>query len=470
MDAIDNSAGVDTSDHEVNIKILLDQIVKSGDMTEKQRNELISGMTDEVERLVLHDNYEQTRAISNASALAHAMVDVHVRYIAALEHAGSLNRELEFLPSDETLAERRSEGIGLTAPEFAILLSYTKITLYRQLLASDLPEDPYLSNELERYFPTPLRERFREQMREHRLRREIAATSVVNDLVNKGGPSFAFRLGEETGAAPADIARAYTAACEVFDMRPLWAEIEALDNRVEAQAQTRMLLDWRRLVERATRWFLRSRRPPLDISATVSYFSEGASELTRRLSEFLLDGDREAMDRATEQLVEANVPPEVARRVAILGAMFSELDIVDIATATDEALEEVAAAYFTLGDRLRLHWLRGHIEALPRENRWQALARAALRDDLYGQQAELTAEILRNTAFELPAHKRIDAWVDANRAQVERALQVLTDISASGAFGLATLSVALREIRNLITSSGAPPTEAEVEPVPGGQA
>ena len=468
MDAIDNSAGVDTSDHEVNIKILLDQIVKSGDMTEKQRNELIYGMTDEVERLVLRDNYEQTRAISNASVLAHAMVDVHVRYIAALEHSGSLNRELEFLPSDEALAERRSEGIGLTAPEFAILLSYTKITLYRQLLASDLPEDPYLSNELERYFPTPLRERFGEQMRSHRLRREITATSVVNDLVNKGGPSFAFRLGEETGAAPADIARAYTTACEVFDMRSLWAEIEALDNRVDAQTQTRMLLDWRRLVERATRWFLRSRRPPLDISATVSYFSEGTSELTRRLSEFLLDGDREAMDRATEQLVEANVPPEVARRVAILGAMFSELDIVDIATATDEALEEVAGAYFTLGDRLRLHWLRGHVEALPRENRWQALARAALRDDLYGQQAELTAEILRNTAPELPAHERIDAWVDANRAQVERALQMLTDISASGNFGLATLSVALREIRNLITSSGVPPTE--VEPIPRGQA
>jgi glutamate dehydrogenase len=253
-------------------------------------------------------------------------------------------------------------------------------------------------------------------------------------------------------------------------MRSLWAEIEALDNRVEAQTQTRMLLDWRRLVERATRWFLRSRRPPLDISATVSHFSEDTSGLTRRLSEFLLDGDREALDRVAEQLVEANVPPEVAQRVSILGAMFSELDIVDIATATDEALEEVASVYFTLGDRLRLHWLRGHVEALPRENRWQALARAALRDDLYGQQAELTAEILRNTDPQLPARERIEAWVDANRAQVERALQVLTDISASGAFGLATLSVALREIRNLITSSGAPPTEAEVEPAAGGRA
>ncbi|MFL6031970.1 MAG: NAD-glutamate dehydrogenase, partial [Rubrobacteraceae bacterium] len=464
MDAIDNSAGVNCSDHEVNIKILLDSVVEDGDMTEKQRNELLVEMTEEVGRLVLRDNYEQTRAISNALALAHPMIDVHIRYIRALEEAGSLNRELEFLPSDEALAERRSEGIGLTAPEFAILLSYTKITLYKQLRDSDLPEDPYLAVELERYFPTPLRERFREEMREHRLRREITATCVVNDLVDRGGPSFAFRLGEETGAAPAEIARAYTAACDVFDMRSLWDEIESLDNVVEAQMQTRMLLDWRRLVERATRWFLRNRRPPLDISATVAYFSEGVSELTRRLPEFMLDGDREGLERATEQLVEANVPPELARRVALLNAMFSELDIVDIATGTDEPLDEVAAVYFTLGDRLKLHWLRGHVEALPRDNRWQALARAALRDDLYSQQAELTAEILRSTPSELSAQERIEAWAQASRAQVDRTLQVLTDINASGSFGLATLSVALREIRNLITSSSAPPEEMEAEP------
>src|SRR5215210_3414327 len=461
MDAIDNSAGVDCSDHEVNIKILLDSVVKDAATTEKQRNELLVEMTEEVGQLVLKDNYEQTRAISNALALAHPMIDVHIRYIRALEEAGSLNRELEFLPSDEALSERRSEGIGLTAPEFAILLSSSKITLYKGLLSSDLPEDPYLSDELERYFPTPLRYRFREQMREHRLRREITATSVVNDLVNRGGPSFAFRLGEETGAAPADIARAYTAACEVFEMRSLWDDIESLDNVVEAQTQTRMLLEWRRLVERATRWFLRNRRPPLDISATVAYFSEGVSELTRRLPEFMLDADREGLERATEQLAEANVPPELARRVAVLNAMFSELDIVDIATATDEPLDEVAAVYFTLGDRLKLHWLRGHVEALPRDNRWQALARAALRDDLYSQQAELTAEILRSTSSELSAQERIEAWADANRAQVDRTLQVLTDINASGAFGLATLSVALREIRNLITSSGASPAEME---------
>ncbi|HSK99062.1 MAG TPA: NAD-glutamate dehydrogenase [Rubrobacteraceae bacterium] len=455
MDAIDNSAGVDTSDHEVNIKILLDAVVESGDMTEKQRNELLGEMTEEVARLVLYDTYAQTLAIDNALTLAHPMIDVHARYIAALEHSGSLNRELEFLPNEETLSERRSEGMGLAAPELAILLSYSKITLYRDLLDSDLPEDRYLSDELVRYFPTPLRERFRDRMDEHRLRREITATSVVNDLVNRGGPSFAFRLGEETGAAAAEIARAYTAACEVFDMRALWTEIEALDNRVEAQTQTRMLLDWRRLVERATRWFLRNRRPPLDIEGTVEHFSEGVSELTRRIPELLLEADRETVEKAAEGLAEANVPRELAWRVAILNTMFSELDIVDVAAGMDEPLEETAGVYFTLGDRLRLHWLRGHIDRLPRDNRWRALARAALRDDLYRGQAELTAEILRDTPDDLPAHERTDAWIEANKGPVERTLQVLSDINASGTFGLATLSVALREVRNLITTSGA---------------
>ncbi|MDQ5829123.1 MAG: NAD-glutamate dehydrogenase, partial [Actinomycetota bacterium] len=461
MDAIDNSAGVDTSDHEVNIKILLDAIVKNGDMTEKQRNELLAEMTEEVAQLVLRDNYQQTQALSLAVAQAAPMVDVHARYIRALENAGKLNRDLEFLPSEETLSERKSDGMGLSAPEFAILLSYTKITLYRELVDSEVVEDPYLFGELERYFPTPLRERFREQMKEHRLRREITATHLANSMVNRCGTSFAFRLNEETGASWPEIARAYTAAREVFGLRDLWAQIEALDARVEAQTQIRMLLDARKLVERASRWLLRNRRPPLDIVATVSYFSERTAELSGRIPELLLDGDREALERATERLVEANVPPDLARRVATLRTMFSALDIVDVADATEESVETAAAVYFTLGDRLRLHWLRDHVEALPRDNRWRALARAALRDDLYSLQTALTAEILRSVPEDLPAQERIDAWVEDNREAVERVLQVLTDINASGTFDLATLSVALREIRNLTTSSGASPAEIE---------
>ncbi len=462
MDAIDNSAGVDCSDHEVNIKVLLDAIVENGDMTEKQRNELLAEMTEEVGQLVLQDNYQQTQAIDHTVDLAYSMVDVHTRYIRALVQSGSLNRELEFLPSEETLGERRSNDMGLTAPELAILLSYAKITLYKELLESDAPEDPYLSGELERYFPTPLRERFREQMRDHRLHREITATHVTNSMVNRCGPCFAFRLGEETGATGPEIARAYTAAREIFDMRTLWAQIEALDNRVQAGTQTRMFLEARKLVERATRWLLRNRQTPLDIAATISYFSEGASELTGHIPELMLDGDREAVDRATEHMVGAKVPHELAKRAATLGAMFSTLDVVDVASTTGQPLEVVAAIYFTLGDRLRLHWLREHIEALPRDNRWRTLARAALRDDLYNQQATLTREILQSVPEDLSASERIEAWIEANRGPVARTMQVLRDINSSGTFDLSTLPVALREIRNLTTPSEASLTSSEV--------
>jgi glutamate dehydrogenase len=453
MDAIDNSAGVDCSDHEVNIKILLDNIVASGDMTEKQRNELLVEMTDEVERLVLRDNYDQTLAISNALALAHPMVDVHVRYIRHLEQSGALNRELEVLPSDETLSERRSEGGGLTAPEFAILLSYTKITLYKQLLESDLPEDNYLSAELARYFPTPLRERFGDRMEEHRLRREIVATRVANELVNRAGPSFAFRLGEETGASPAGISRAFTAAVEVFDMRETWESIEGLDDEVDARVQTEMLLAWRRLVERSTRWLLRNRRPPLDISATVSYFRNEAPNLASSIHDFMIDGEKKAVDEAAARLIERGVPEGLAHRVSTFSAMFSALDVVDVAVAAGERPETAAEVYFALGDRLRIHWLRHHVESLPRDNRWRALARAALRDDVYGLQAAMTAAVLRDTPEDEPVPGRIEAWAGRNEGAVARALHVLSDINASGAFDLATLSVGLREVRNLVPSA-----------------
>ena len=242
MDAIDNSAGVDCSDHEVNIKILLDTIVADGDLTGEQRNAILAEMGDEVAALVLRDNYEQTQAISSSTAQAASMVEVHERYVRSLEQDGTLNRELEVLPTDEGFDERQAAGGGLTAPEFATLLSHTKIALGQELLASDLPEDPYLSSELERYFPARLGEEFGAQLQRHPLRREIIASRVVNDLVNRAGTTFAFRLGDETGAGADDIARAYAVAREVFGLRGLWAEIEALDGLVPAETQTGMLL------------------------------------------------------------------------------------------------------------------------------------------------------------------------------------------------------------------------------------
>ena len=249
-DAIDNSGGVDCSDREVNIKILLDAVVEAGDLTEKQRNELLVEMTDEVAALVLQDNYEQSETLSLAEANAASMVDVHQRFLRFLESRSNLDRELEALPDDEEIGERKRDHGGLTRPELAVLLAYSKIDLKEAILDSDVPEDPYLSAELERYFPAPLPERFGAQMREHRLGRQIVATQVVNNMLHGGGTTFAFRLHEETGAPASQIARAYACAREIFEMRPLWGEIEQLDTRCDASVQIDLLLEGRRLVER----------------------------------------------------------------------------------------------------------------------------------------------------------------------------------------------------------------------------
>jgi glutamate dehydrogenase len=463
-DFVDNSAGVDCSDHEVNIKILLDSIVADGDLTEKQRNQLIAEMTDAVAGHVLRDNYGQTLALSLAGHQAVPMVDVHARLIAGLEEAGRLDRELEFLPSEEAVAELRNAGHGLTGPELAVLLAYSKTTLYEELVASDVPEDSYLSRELQRYFPAQLSERFQQEMERHRLRRELIATFVTNSMINRAGITFAFRLGEETAASAPEIARVYTVAREVFDMRSLWAAIEALDNAVPAEVQLTMLLEGRKLVERASRWLLHNRRQPLDISGTVPYFAPGAATLAHALPELLVASERETLERSAARLESAGVPEELALRTAGLGPLLSALDIVDVAAATGLAVEEVGAAYFALGARLELAWLRDRIAALPREDRWQTLARAALREDLYAQHRQLTVDVLEGTPEDADVEKRIALWTTGNEAPVERCRQALTDIKMSGPHNLTTLSVALREIRNLtpVGASSSAPAEPAV--------
>jgi glutamate dehydrogenase len=460
MDAIDNSAGVDCSDHEVNLKILLDAIVAEGDLTDKQRNVLLAEMTDEVADLVLRDNYEQTQAISTSVAQAASMVDVHTRYIRHLEQAGRLDRGLEFLPDDDTLTERQAAGEGLTAPEVAILLSYTKVTLYEELLASDLPDNPHLAGELERYFPTPVRQRFRTRLARHALRREIVAAGVTNALVNRAGTTFVFRLNEETGATGPEIARACIVARDVFDLASLWDDIEHLDGRVAAQTQLAMLLKTRILLERATRWFLRNRPRPLDIATTSSRFRPGAATLAVAAGDVICAADRHAARRAAEELVGAGVPRALADRVGYLESLLPVLDLVEVSAATDLSLDEVMAVYFAIDDRLDLHSLRARIAGLPRKERWEALARRALWEDLQSEHRELTADILGESENGSGA-ERVGTWVTHNAHAVERCEQMLADVKAGDAFDLATLSVAVREIRNLIEATSAPARVSE---------
>ena len=450
-DAIDNSGGVDCSDHEVNIKILLDVAVAESDLTGKQRDALLVEMTDAVAASVLKNDYEQAETLTLAETQAPDMLDVHARFIRYLESSRNLDRELEALPADDELTERKQEHRGLVRPELAVLLAYAKIDLYRALLDSNVPEDSYLSAELQDYFPAPLPERFGERMEEHRLRREIVATQVVNNLLHGGGTTFAFRMHEESGAPASDIARAYTVAREVFAMRPQWKEIEALDNSISAELQVEMLLEGRKLVERGSRWLLRNRRSPMKIAATVEHFAPGAEVLYDSVAR-LLGADGGPVTQRAAELEAAGVPAALAARVAGLSWMVSALDIVDVAGETDLDVEVVAAVHFRLGSVLELHWLRDRILDLPRADRWSALARAALRDDLFALHRALTAEVLRDSQPGDDVESRVTDWVAANPA-AERCLQTLTDIRVGRVFDLTTLPVAVREVRNLIQAS-----------------
>jgi glutamate dehydrogenase len=467
MDAIDNSAGVDCSDHEVNIKILLDAIVAEGDLTEKQRNALLAEVTDEVGDLVLRDNYQQTQAISTSLVQAASMVDVHARYLHSLEQAGKLDRELEFLPDEEALTERKAARRGLTAPELAILLSYTKVALYEELLASDLPDDPHLTGELELYFPVAVRQRFRTRLSRHPLRREIVAAQVTNSLVNRAGTTFVYRLREETGGTGPDIARAFAVACAGFDLRSLWEEIEALDGHVPAQTQLAMLLKSRVLLERATRWLLRNQPRPLNVAAASAHYRPGTMALAAAADDVLCGADRDAARRTADELVADGVPPALAGRVGHLESLLPALDLVDVAEATGLRFDEVAGVYFAVDDRLELYALRERIAALPREERWDALARRALWEDLQSEHRALTADVLRESE-DGPVTERVGTWIARNGAAVDRCVHVLDDVRAGDASDLATLSVAVREIRNLIEATAAPepePTSLAERPV-----
>ena len=453
-DAIDNSGGVNCSDHEVNIKILLNQVVASGDMTEKQRNQLLADMTDEVGELVLRQNYLQPQAISLTRAQAAESLGDHIRVMRSLEKAGKLNRALEFLPSDEDLAERETAREGLTPPELAVLLAYGKIALYEELLASDVPEDAYLQNELLMYFPRPLQAGFVEQMRDHPLRREIIATYITNSTLNRMGSTFAFRLWEETGESYPTIARAYSAAREIFEIRRLWSAIEALDNQAPAPVQITMIGYSQRLLERASLWLLRHRRPPLAIEAVVKQFNPGATTLMAELPNLLQADEQDAFQSACRELTAAGAPAELAHWAASLDGLFSALDLVEVATQTALPETVVATVYFGLANRLALNWLRQSILDLPVANHWQNRSRAALLDILYDQGRALTLDVLQTTASAQAPDERLESWLAHNQAGVERCRGVFADLRAAGQPDLAMLSVALRETASLVQHSG----------------
>ncbi|HTO49452.1 MAG TPA: NAD-glutamate dehydrogenase [Burkholderiales bacterium] len=447
-DAIDNSAGVDTSDHEVNIKILLGLVIADGELTEKQRNTLLAQMTDQVAALVLRDNYFQTQSLSIAGRVAPSLLDAQHRFIQFLEKAGRLDRAIEFLPPDEVIAERRAKKLGLTLPERAVLLAYSKMWLSDAFLDSDLPEDEWIRTALGRYFPQTLREAYAGVMPRHPLKREIIATHVVNSMVNRVGSTFVHRLMETTGARAPEIVRAYLLQREIFGYVPLWQSIEALDNKVPDQIQSEMLIEAGRLTVRATSWFLRSRRLAEPMEQTIERFQPGVDTLYAELGRLLDAQARSQLDIQAVRWTQAGVPREIAARVAALDTLFAALDIVEVADATTRAVPTVAGVYFEVSSKLGIAWLRDRIGQIPGDSHWQGLAKGSMRDDLAGLARTLAANALAAGATDEPA-ELVAGWERANRDALDRAARLLGELRAAPVPDLAMLSVGLRELRNL---------------------
>ena len=453
-DFIDNSAGVDTSDHEVNIKILLDRAVRDGEITREVRNELLQEMTGEVATLVLQHNYAQNMALATARAQATNMLHVHARYLRQLERDKRLRRGQDAVPGQKEIAERRSAGKGLTNPELALLLAHTKIAAAEEVLASGLADDPYLRRELTRYFPAPLRASQSGRMGSHPLRQEIITTSVVNEMVDMSGITFAFRLNEETGASVPDITRAWLVAREVFGMRDFWRQVTELDG-VDIRTQIVLLLEGRKLTERACRWLLYNRRPPVDITGCVDYFGSGVQAVRSGLPKLLVGRDAETFEERRDAYILREVPAGLAETAAGMVPSYAAFDIVESAAATSRSVEETAEVYFDLADRLQITRLRDRITALPRDDRWSSMARAAIRDDLYSASAALTRDVLCVSGPGTP-EARLATWTEWNAAAVRRATRTLGEIWESERFTFTTLSVALRAIRALVASSSLP--------------
>ena len=448
-DAIDNSAGVDTSDHEVNIKILLSDPVREGVMTRDERNELLASMTDAIAEHVLETNYQQNIVLGNARTNTASMITVHQRLISQLEQRGYLNREIEGLPSEAEFALRRVEGRGLTSPELSVLLAWVKIALTDDLDASDLADDAWTGAVLEGYFPTALQASVGDRLASHPLRQQIVNMVVANEIINRGGITFAFRAAEETGAAADDVARAYVVIRDVFGLQELWDRIEELDGVVPTAAQVALLLEARRLLDRGVRWLIAERPSGIDVEADRARLLTAVRTLASAVPSMLVGVEHQRMQHTADHFAEVGAPNDIAERVASLLDIFGLLDVADIASRLSQEPEGLARLYFVASERYQVDVMLLRITALRRDDRWTALARSAMRADLYSVLADVTTRIAAATSPDLPATERVAQWEGANQAGVTRVRTTLAEVGAAETFDLATLSVVLRSMRQL---------------------
>jgi glutamate dehydrogenase len=459
-DALDNSAGVDCSDHEVNIKILVDSLVSTGKVEPGERTALLESMTDEVGRLVLVDNAEQNDLMGTSRANAASMVTVHARLIHDLVRDRGLDRELEALPTEKEIRRRIDQGIGLTSPELATLMAHVKLVLKDQLRGSELPDQDVFAARLPRYFPAQLRERFGADIRNHQLRREIVATMLVNDVIDCGGITYAYRVMEDAAVGPLDAVRTFVATDAIFGIGDTWRRIRTLGEQgaIPVGVSDRLTLDQRRLLDRASRWLLSYRPQPLAVGAEINRFGRKLAELAPRITDWLRDPDRQIVLSLADEFVSQGVTKDLAGTVASGLYSYSLLDIIDIADIIDREAVEVADTYYALMGSLRIDGLLTAVSELPRNDRWHSLARLAIRDDIYGSLRSLTFDVLAVGEEDESGEEKIAEWEHMHGSRVERARRTLTQIYQEDERDLAILSVAARQIRGMTRASGTGPT------------
>lgn len=457
-DFIDNAAGVDCSDHEVNIKILLNEVLAAGDLTEKQRNQRLEAMTDEVAQLVLHNNYRQTQAISLASSDAIRRNAEYRRVMSVWQSEGRLNRKLEFLPDEETLAERQAQGQGLTRPELAVLISYAKVILKNDLAEADLADDDYIARFAFRAFPKPLQNDFPQWIERHRLRGELVATQVANDLVNTMGLSFAQRLLDSTGVGAGDMAKAYVIARDIYQLDDTWSALESLDYQVSAEVQMELMKTLMRRVRRASRWFLRNRRSHLDPLTEIQQFLPLVEEVIQALPDQLTGAALEDWEDQVACLTEAGVPEALLHRVATPGHLYSGLSVAEASRHTEMPLMSVLRLYLSINEQLQLHEFARQISDAAVENYWQAMARETYLDDLESQLRSLTLALCRWVSDECPVDEVVNQWTEHFAPQLDRWRTMMNEVQNSSSADYAIFSVALRELLDLvqITQYGEP--------------
>jgi glutamate dehydrogenase len=416
-------------------------------------------MEDDVSAKVLKDNYRQNVVLGNARAGAPALITVHQRMIRELERQELLNRALEFLPDDEEIDARRLAGEGLTSPELAVLLAYAKISLNAELNASDIGEDEWFQTMLPRYFPPICVERYPEEIRAHPLRSDIITTVATNELINIGGITFFFRAVEEYGAGVSEIVRAAMSTLEIFQILPIRRRINALDNLVPTATQTALHLETRRLLDRATRWFLQTRGGVIDVGLQIATFRPIVEKYASAIPRAMLGQEADRLRMTTDHFITGGAPPDLAETVACMLDTFTLLDITTICANTGESPDTVIPLYFMLSERYDVDKTLRLITGLPRGDRWNALARQALRTDLYGVLGALTENVIRTTPADESTVDRVVSWERSHEAGLARARATLDEISAQEEADLATLSVALRVMRNLVAQGSASPSD-----------